>query len=71
MEPLKTGQQIITKSGKISATITGICMRGNNLSYEVSYFSNNSYHQYWIYEFEFDVDNSEKALLVLRSQINL
>lgn len=61
MEPLKQGLQVITKSGKVPATITGVCMRGNNISYEISYFSNNSYHQYWVYAFEFDVDDAEKS----------
>lgn len=60
MDVLKQGQEIITKSGKVRAVITGACLRGGNVSYECSYFSNNAYHQCWMYDFEFDVDVSEK-----------
>lgn len=59
---LQSGQEIITKSGKVRAVITGACMRGGNISYEISYFSNNAYHQCWVYEFEFDVDDAEKQM---------
>lgn len=57
---LQSGQEVITKSGKVRAVITGACIRGGNISYEISYFSNNSYHQCWVYDFEFDVDDAQK-----------
>lgn len=57
---LNQGQMIITKSGKMRAVITGACVRGGNISYEISYFSGESYKQAWVYSFEFDVDNAEK-----------
>ncbi len=60
MNILEQGQQIITKSGRVKGTITAACIRGGNISYEVSYFSNNAYSQCWMYAFEFDVDSSEK-----------
>ena len=62
MNILSQGQEIITKSGKVRAVITGACIRGGNVSYEVSYFSNNSYQQCWMYAFEFDVDSAEKQM---------
>nr|WP_298659800.1 hypothetical protein [uncultured Flavobacterium sp.] len=60
MKIIPQGQEVITKSGKVRAVVTGACMRGGNVSYEISYFSNNSYHQCWVYAFEFDIDEAEK-----------
>lgn len=59
---LLQGQEVITKSGKVRAVITGACMRGGNISYEISYFSNNAYHQCWCYDFEFDIDEADKQV---------
>jgi len=58
---LSQGQEVITKSGKIRAVITGACIRGGNISYELSYFDTNDYKQCWVYSFEFDVDDAEKS----------
>lgn len=59
---IKEGTEIITKSGKIRAIITACCVRGGNISYEVSYFINHEYKQCWLYQFEFDLaDEVKKA----------
>lgn len=61
MKILSQGQKITTRSGKIPAVITGVCIRGGNTMYEISYFAGADYRQVWIYNFEFDVDESETS----------
>lgn len=63
MEPIKLlgqGQQIITKSGKVKALITGVSIRGQNKMYEIGYFAGADYKQCWLYDFEFEPDYSER-----------
>ena len=54
MKIVKSGTTIITKIGKIKALITGVCIRGENMYYEISYFVNGDQKTCWLYRFEFD-----------------
>lgn len=56
---IKMGTPIITKMGKIKAFVSGVCIRDQNISYEIVYFSDGSRENEWIYRFEFDVDETQ------------
>lgn len=56
---IKYGTPVITKSGKINAFITGVCIRGENMTYELSYFDGGTHNEVWLYRFEFDVNESQ------------
>lgn len=57
---LSEGQEVITK--ELRAVITGACIRGGYISYELSYFSGDYYKKYWVYPLGFDVDDAEKNI---------
>jgi len=61
MEILKCGIYVIIKSSGIRAMITACVIRFQNMSYEVSYFSDGQYTSIWLNEFEFDADREEKT----------
>lgn len=58
--------KVKTVIGGISAIITGICIREDSLSYEISYFHNGEAKNAWVRPYEFEVDRSspKKAGLV-------
>lgn len=58
---VKTGTPVITKSGSISAIITGVCIRDESISYEISYFGVGEHKTAWIYRYEFEIDTSHKT----------
>jgi hypothetical protein len=61
MEVYKCGIYVIIKSSGIRAMITACVIRFQNMSYEVSYFSDGQYTSIWLNEFEFDTDREEKT----------
>lgn len=55
MNVYKGGTKVKFKSGGIEGYITGVCIRTNNISYAISYFSNGGASETWHFEFEFEV----------------
>lgn len=60
MTIVKPGTPIITKIGSMKAIVTGVCIRDESISYEISCFSNCDHKSTWIYRYEFDIDTSVK-----------
>lgn len=60
LQIIKCGTEVLTKLSKIVATITGVSIRFDTISYEISYFNNGEHKTAWIYEHEFTIDNVEK-----------
>lgn len=58
---LKYGTKIITVIGQVKAIITATCIRGENITYEISYFQNGLSTTAWIHRIEFDIDESQKG----------
>ncbi len=52
---IQCGSRIETQIGKIEAIITGINIRGERVTYEISYFSNGEYKNTWLDVSEFIV----------------
>lgn len=52
MEVIATGTEVTTLIGKVKAVITGICIRGTRVTYELSYFVDGDHKSCW-------VDNTE------------
>lgn len=50
----KCGQEIRTKIGKIEGVITATCIRGNSITYELSYFKDGEHKTTWISDVEID-----------------
>jgi len=57
LEVYKYGTQVTTKLGCIPAIITGVTIRGDSVSYEISYFYEGEHITVWIKDIEFTVDN--------------
>lgn len=36
--------------------VTGVSIRGESVSYEMSYFSNGTHNTCWLYKYEFEID---------------
>ena len=49
------GTVIETIVGKVTGVITGVCIRGTSVTYEVSYFDDKVYVTIWMAEGEFKV----------------
>lgn len=56
---IKCGTHVITTIGSIRALITAVCMRANNISYELSYFQNGTHTTCWLHDYEFKVNEAE------------
>jgi len=61
MEIVKPGTSIITKIGTVKALVTGVCIRNESVSYEISYFAGGEHKSAWIYRYEFDIDVAIKT----------
>lgn len=61
MEIVKPGTPIITKIGTVKALISGVCIREESVSYEISYFASGEHKNAWIYRYEFDIDSAIKT----------
>lgn len=60
LQIIKHGTKVLLADGTIKAFITGVCIRDESLSYEVSYFHGGINTTCWIKRFEFEIDTSEK-----------
>ena len=56
---IKCGTHVQTVLSEIKGIITAISIRFNRVSYEISYFNNNTYTSIWIDESEFKVINKK------------
>jgi hypothetical protein len=72
MQVVKCQTKIKTVIGEIKAIVTAICIRDEQILYEISYFKNGSRSTCWIarYEFEIDVQEKKPAGLVNYEQPN-
>lgn len=52
--------RIKTVIGEIKAIVTAICIRDENITYEISYFYNGINTTAWLKRYEFEIDLSEK-----------
>lgn len=60
MKLIQCGTKAHISSAKIDAIITGISIRFNRSTYELSYFYNGEYKSVWLDESEFETSSSEK-----------
>ena len=60
------GTPVKTVVGEIEAIVTGVCIRQNNIRYNIAYFKDGIYRDIWVDEIEIKVkiDNTKKAGLV-------
>lgn len=61
-EIVPCGTQVTSKLSNVNGIITGISLRFNNISYEVSYFSGHEYKQIYMYECEFTTTTSKETI---------
>jgi len=60
---LKCGIEVMTKLNSIQGIITGISIRFNTVSYEISYFNGLEYKQIWMNEVEFSTKHTKKQTI--------
>lgn len=60
IQVVKCQTKIKTIIGAIKAIVTGICIRDESISYEISYFHNGVHTTSWIKRYEFEIDFEEK-----------
>ena len=60
IQVVKCQTKIKTVIGGVKAIVTGICIRDDSISYEISYFHNGINATAWIKRYEFEVDFQEK-----------
>lgn len=61
-EIVPCGAQVTSKLSNVNGIITGISIRFNNVSYEVSYFSGHEYKQIWMYDCEFTTTAAKETI---------
>lgn len=58
----KCGTKIKLTNANVPGFITAICIRGKNITYEVSYFLNSVYCSNWFNSYEFElVEENESS----------
>lgn len=72
MQVVKCQTKIRTVIGDIPAIVTGICIRNESVTYEISYFNSGVFTSCWINRYEFIINTQEKkkAGLVNYDKIN-
>lgn len=60
LELYRCGSSVIIKLINIQGFITGICIRDNRITYEVSYFLNNQHCIHWFSDYELDFEPKPK-----------
>lgn len=60
LQVVKCETKVKTVIGNIDAIVTAICIRDNNVCYEISYFHAGQYTTAWVKRYEFKIDYSEK-----------
>lgn len=60
-EVIPCGTKVETVISKIPGIITGISIRYDYVTYEVSYFTNNEYKSCWLQAAEFNASANEKV----------
>lgn len=60
LEVLQSGTKVKTVIGNNEAIITGVCIRFDNVQYELSYFKDGEHKSFWVYESEFTTTVSTK-----------
>jgi hypothetical protein len=63
MKILKYGTEVKTAIGKIDAIITAANIRGDSVSYEISYFNNGEHKDVWVKECEIIPKTKEKVII--------
>lgn len=58
MNIIPCATKIIINNGKLNAVITGICIRNESISYEISWFANGDHKLSWVYAYEFEIDTT-------------
>lgn len=60
IQVVKCQTRIKTIMGGVKAIVTGICIRDESISYEISYFHDGRNITAWIKRYEFEIDFQEK-----------
>lgn len=66
MQIVKPGTPVITTIGEIKALLTGVCMRNESVTYEISYFADGCHKTCWVNRFEFRIDDTKKGSVGLK-----
>ena len=61
IEVVKCGTKATTKMSQIEGIVTGISIRFNRATYEISYFHNGEYKSVWLDESEFEIGECLKG----------
>ena len=48
------GTRVRTVIGQIEAIVIGVCIRGNNVEYNIRYFSDGEMKDPWLFDFEIE-----------------
>lgn len=67
-ELYKCGTLVNLKNININGYITGICIRADNITYEISYFMNFTYCTHWFNIYEFEVVNDSKMSIGYKNE---
>lgn len=60
LQIVKYGTKVTLANGSIKAFITGVCIRDQSISYEVSYFHSGNNLCCWVRRFEFEIEQNVK-----------
>lgn len=60
LQVVKCQTKVKTVIGELQAIVTGICIRDEAISYELSYFHNGENKKAWVSRYEFTIDTARK-----------
>lgn len=64
MEVIPCGVEVILKRAEYSGVITGISIRDNRVTYEVSYYESGTYKNNWYCDYEFSIDKEQSKRII-------
>lgn len=62
---MKFGDKVKIRLLELDGFITAICFRGEQKTYEVSFFSNGEYNQKWFEDFELQEEGDEVRKMLI------
>lgn len=60
MKIYNLGTKVTTVIGSIECIVIGVCIRGNNVEYNLRWFSNGEIKNEWLYDFEIEKTNTKQ-----------
>jgi hypothetical protein len=64
MKVIPCGVEVLLKRAEYPGVITGINIRDNRVTYEISYYESGTYKSNWYCEYEFSVDTEQKGVTI-------